>query len=326
MTNLFKPLFIADWSFAFFFAAFLFSWAKALAGEERRGKEGLYPEFISGILGSFSLILLEAWRWKESGHLPLSNLYESLLFLSICFSILGLVGEKYFRESLIGPLSFTMGLLILAFANFGLGPEMKELSPLVPALQSNWLMMHVSLMISSYALLSVGSLLSVAFLVAFYSQKTREVPFVPTSWNAPNGFESSSETLQSENKEPNFLQKPFEESKAQREKEDSLFEALDGWSYRLLGFAFPLLTTGIFSGAVWANEAWGSYWSWDPKETWALLTWLLFAIYLHARFTKGLSGQIPAMIASLGFLGVWMCFLGVNLLGEGLHSYGWFSS
>jgi cytochrome c-type biogenesis protein CcsB len=99
---------------------------------------------------------------------------------------------------------------------------------------------------------------------------------------------------------------------------------LDFLSYRIIGLGFPFLTIGILSGAVWANEAWGSYWSWDPKETWALLTWLIFAIYLHTRLTKGWQGEKPAIIASLGFLVVWFCYLGVNLIGEGLHSYGFF--
>ena len=105
-------------------------------------------------------------------------------------------------------------------------------------------------------------------------------------------------------------------------KKAKLADDLDNLSYRILGVGFPLLTIGILSGAVWANEAWGSYWSWDPKETWALLTWLVFAIYLHTRIIKGWQGKKPAIIASLGFFIVWICFLGVNLLGEGLHSYG----
>ena len=102
-------------------------------------------------------------------------------------------------------------------------------------------------------------------------------------------------------------------------------DTLDNLSYRILGLGFPLLTLGILSGAVWANEAWGSYWSWDPKETWALITWLVFAIYLHTRLTKGWRGTKSAMLATLGFITVWVCYLGVNLLGSGLHSYGWFS-
>ena len=103
-------------------------------------------------------------------------------------------------------------------------------------------------------------------------------------------------------------------------------QILDNLSYRILGIGFPLLTIGILSGAVWANEAWGSYWSWDPKETWALLTWLVFAIYLHTRISKNWYGKKPAIIASFGFFVVWVCYLGVNLLGEGLHSYGWLQS
>ena len=104
----------------------------------------------------------------------------------------------------------------------------------------------------------------------------------------------------------------------------TIAQTLDNLSYRTLGFGFPLLTIGILSGAVWANEAWGSYWSWDPKETWALITWLVFAIYLHTRLTKGWKGTGPALIATGGFVIVWICYLGVNLLGTGLHSYGWF--
>ena len=102
----------------------------------------------------------------------------------------------------------------------------------------------------------------------------------------------------------------------------SLLESIDNMSYRTISFGFPLLTIGIVAGAVWANEAWGSYWSWDPKETWALITWLVFASYLHTRITKNLQGEKPALIAALGFIVVWICYLGVNFLGKGLHTYG----
>ncbi|MTJ51943.1 c-type cytochrome biogenesis protein CcsB, partial [Anabaena sp. UHCC 0253] len=104
----------------------------------------------------------------------------------------------------------------------------------------------------------------------------------------------------------------------------NLAETLDNISYRIIGLGFPLLTIGIIAGGVWANEAWGSYWSWDPKETWALITWLVFAAYLHSRITRGWQGRKPAILAATGFVVVWICYLGVNLLGKGLHSYGWF--
>jgi cytochrome c-type biogenesis protein CcsB len=187
-----------------------------------------------------------------------------------------LVLDSNFQNVFIGCVTSPTILLIHAFATFSLPKDMQIPTALVPALQSNWLMMHVTLMILSYGALIIGCLFSMAYLVL-------------------NRFSQST----------------------------PLINTLDNLSYRILGIGFPLLTIGILSGAVWANEAWGSYWSWDPKETWALFTWLIFAIYLHTRITKGWTGSKPALIATGGFFSVWVCFLGVNLLGQGLHSYGW---
>ena len=160
-------------------------------------------------------------------------------------------------------------------------------------------MMHVTVMILSYAALIFGSLLSIGFLI---------LSFGVSSEDYEKAVKTESFGFKSNNLSPMKLQ---------------WAQNLDNLSYRMLGIGFPLLTIGILSGAVWANEAWGSYWSWDPKETWALLTWLVFAIYLHSRITKNWQGKKPAIIASIGFFVVWVCYLGVNLLGEGLHSYGW---
>ena len=104
-----------------------------------------------------------------------------------------------------------------------------------------------------------------------------------------------------------------------------LLQSLDNWSYRIIGLGFPFLTIGIISGGVWANEAWGSYWSWDPKETWALITWIIFATYLHSRITKGWEGKKTALLGGVGLFVIWICYLGVNFLGKGLHTYGWLS-
>merc|ERR1719183_193803 len=106
---------------------------------------------------------------------------------------------------------------------------------------------------------------------------------------------------------------------------DRLLREMDNLAYRCLGAGFALLTAGLISGAVWANEAWGSYWSWDPKETWALITWLFYAIYLHGRIYKDWSPKTTAAVSSSGFVIVWICYVGVNLFGVGLHSYGFFS-
>lgn len=104
-----------------------------------------------------------------------------------------------------------------------------------------------------------------------------------------------------------------------------VIQQLDRWSYRIISLGFIFLTTGILSGAVWANEAWGSYWNWDPKETWAFITWTIFGIYLHTRTNTKWEGVNSAIVASMGFLIIWICYFGVNLLGIGLHSYGSFN-
>jgi cytochrome c-type biogenesis protein CcsB len=119
---------------------------------------------------------------------------------------------------------------------------------------------------------------------------------------------------------------PTEWKKGNEDFRKIFIENLDNYSYRIIGIGFSFLTIGILSGAVWANEAWGSYWSWDPKETWAFLTWLVYAIYLHMRLNKGWQGRQSAIIASVGFICVWICFLGVNLIGKGFHSYGFLIS
>lgn len=275
---------------------------------------------IGIIISNVSIFILLVLRWKESGHFPLSNLYESLMFLAwtlttihlfLEFNILGLnLGSTPFMAKLIGSITTPSALFTNAFATFSLPKEMQEASPLVPALQSNWLMMHVTVMILSYGALICGSLLAIAFLII-------------TGLNTNSG-----ETKMNQNGEDSELTnldvKNKEVMNSSQKKIEKLAMTFDNLSYRILGIGFPLLTIGILSGAVWANEAWGSYWSWDPKETWALLTWLVFAIYLHTRLNKGWQGKKPALIASLGFVSVWICYLGVNLLGEGLHSYGWF--
>jgi cytochrome c-type biogenesis protein CcsB len=97
---------------------------------------------------------------------------------------------------------------------------------------------------------------------------------------------------------------------------------LDAIAYKTIGFGFLFLTLGIISGAVWANSAWGTYWSWDPKETWSLITWFIYAIYLHIRFRKGWRGKKAAWVSVIGFVAMLFTYFGVNYLLSGLHSYG----
>jgi cytochrome c-type biogenesis protein CcsB len=238
-------------------------------------------------------------RWITEGYFPLSNLYESLIFLSWGISLIHLVIEAKTKSRLIGAISTPLMFFLSGFSSLTLPIEMQKALPLVPSLQSNWLMMHVSMMMVSYATLIIGSLLSILYLAFIFLNKPKVI----------SNFETTS----------NEVMLTSQISNAQL----SLLETVDIWSYRIIGLGFPFLTIGIISGAVWANEAWGAYWSWDPKETWALITWLVFAIYLHSRLLKGWQGQKAAVLGSCGFFVIWICYLGVNFLGKGLHSYGW---
>ena len=269
---------------------------------------------FSTITASLLLFFILCSRWIVAGYFPLSNLYESLLFLTWTLLTIYLYIEEKTKSKLIGAILIPVALLINGFANLTLTPEMQKSSPLVPALQSNWLMMHVSMMLLSYATLIMGSLLCILFLVI---SRSKDIDF--------KTLDNSSLPLYNimlDYYEANLLSPSTEISELGKLK---LLQSIDNWSYRIIGLGFPFLTIGIISGGVWANEAWGSYWSWDPKETWALITWLVFATYLHARITKGWEGKKTAILGGLGFFVIWICYLGVNFLGKGLHSYGWLS-
>jgi cytochrome c-type biogenesis protein CcsB len=276
-------------------------------------------------------------RWLEAGYFPLSNLYESLFFLVWGITAIHLIAENLSQSRLVGVVTAPVTLGITAFAALTLPPDMQASAPLVPALKSNWLMMHVSVMMLSYATLMVGSLLAVAFLVVTWGQPVElRGSSIGVGAYRDRGYQlnraeaapaPNAATLKPEmngGRTAVLELAPVSASVTLSPQRLSLADTLDNVSYRIIGLGFPLLTIGIIAGAVWANEAWGSYWSWDPKETWALITWLVFAAYLHARITKGWQGRRPAILAATGFVVVWVCYLGVNLLGKGLHSYGWF--
>ena len=278
------------------------------------------------LLANLSLFTLLALRWLNFGYFPLSNLYESLLFLAWGITFFTLVIENRSQLSLIGSISTPIALFVTGFASLSLPESMQAPAPLVPALKSNWLMMHVTVMMLSYASLIIGSLLGIFFLILAKGKKIEVqgnsygTPFVTTDL-VDTAFYQTNVIDTNYN---NLLVDPASDQIPNNVANDrlTLLESIDNLSYRTISFGFPLLTIGIIAGAVWANEAWGSYWSWDPKETWALITWLVFASYLHARLTKSWQGEKPAMIASLGFVVVWICYLGVNFLGKGLHTYG----
>ena len=337
---------LANASFAVLFGTMLVYWV-GLA----------FPNFMAtaalGTAGmaiaNLSIATLLGARWLEAGYFPLSNLYESLFFLTWGITAIHLIAEYTSRSQLVGVATAPVAMGITAFATLTLPSEMQIAEPLVPALKSNWLMMHVSVMMLSYAALMVGALLAIAFLIVTWGQsiqlqgsslgiggyrnngyklhKAAEI----LMQSATTGLENNGFGTFKNSNDGNGIAvldlvktEPISRAEILSPQRLNLAETLDNISYRTIGLGFPLLTIGIIAGAVWANEAWGSYWSWDPKETWALITWLVFAAYLHARITRGWQGRKPAILAASGFVVVWICYLGVNLLGKGLHSYGWF--
>ena len=230
-------------------------------------------------------------RWYESyqigyGHIPLANFYEALVSLSWTTVIIYFFIEYRYKTRTLGVLVFPVIGICMAYASFASGVQ-TEITPLIPALQSNWLTYHVLTCFLGYSAFAVSFGASIAYLVKF---KKKGV--------GPGG-------------------------KALKDKKEFLppLEALDDIIYKTIAIGFLLLGVGIITGAVWANYAWGSYWTWDPKETWSLITWFVYAAFLHARLTRGWRGKKAAMLSIIGFISVLFTFLGVNYLLSGLHSY-----
>jgi len=206
-------------------------------------------------------------------YAPLSNFYESLVFFAWTLPALGLFAFRRYFRGYLGAVLSTIACLLLAYASFG-GVD-SSIKPLMPALKSNWLLIHVVTAFLGYAAFAVAFGTAVLYLV----QDRRPRPALPPQ------------------------------------------SQLDRLLYRATVLGFLLLTLGILTGAVWAESAWGRYWSWDPKETWSLITWLVYATLLHARLLKGWQGRRIAWLAVVGFMAVLFTYFGVSFLLSGLHSY-----
>jgi len=222
-------------------------------------------------------------RWYEShqmgiGYAPLSNMYESLVFFAWAIAAVYLGMEYKYKNRTLGAFSMPFAALAMILA----GLKNPDIQPLMPALQSNWLIAHVITCFIGYAAFALASGFGIMYLL-----KDRK------------GISESS------------LLASLPETRT-----------IEEIIHKTLVFGFLWLTAGIITGAVWANSAWGTYWSWDPKETWSLITWFIYAATLHARFTRGWGGRRIAWLAIFGFASVMFTYYGVNFLLAGLHSYG----
>lgn len=257
-------------------------------------------------------------RWIHFRHFPLSELSESLIFLSWGFTIIYLV--LYFKKKHLSSIIKIGVIFTQGFATSNLLNQIHKSVILVPALQSQWLMMHVSMTLVGYAALLCGSLLSVTLLVITFQKRVMifsKRNFLLTKIFSFINNQNTNEKIKTVSQRTSV----FSTSNFYRSQ---LIQQLEHWSYRVISIGFFFLSLGILSGAVWANEAWGSYWNWDPKETWAFITWIIFTIYLHNQTNQNSNGKNSAIVAVIGFLLIWVCYFGINLLEIGLHSYGSF--
>jgi cytochrome c-type biogenesis protein CcsB len=274
---------ILSWVTFIFFAAFVFYLFRMILGREFWGKLATWTALVGLVAQSIALII----RWKTSyelgmGHAPLSNFYESLIFFAWTIVFLYLLMEWRLKNRSIGAFVLPIAFLIMAYASIAPGIS-NRIEPLIPALQSNWLTSHVLTCFLGYAAFTVAFALGIMFLI------------------------KSAASADSSNMDAFIRLLPSE-----YQMDDLMY------SSTTLGFIF--LTLGIVTGSVWAHYAWGSYWSWDPKETWSLITWLVYAVMLHTRLVRGWRGKRMAIMAIVGFACVLFTYLGVNLLPS-LHSY-----
>ncbi len=212
----------------------------------------------------FSLSMYLGMRWQIALRPPLSNMFESLVVFAWAIAVFLIFIDLKYQIKVINALTALMGLLALGYASL----LDKEIVPLMPALRSNWLTLHVLTCFIAYAALTVAFVFGV--IILFKKEQNTD---------------------------------------------------LDNISHRIIAFGFLFLTLGIISGSVWANSAWGTYWTWDPKETWSLITWVIYAIYLHSRLKRGWKGKKAAWLSVIGFMAVLFTYFGVTYLLTGLHSY-----
>jgi cytochrome c-type biogenesis protein CcsB len=235
-----------------------------------------------GFIGNVVGFLL---RWKESytleiGHAPLSNLYESLIYFAAVIMLVHLWVERRYQNKIIGVFTTPLAFLAIAFAS--LNPHVPDrIRPLLPALQSNWLIAHVMTVMVGYAAFTIAFGVSLMYII----KGKKEKPKSGLLARLPSIAE------------------------------------MDDLIHKLIMLGLLFLSVGIITGAVWANSAWGRYWGWDPKETWSLVTWVIYFALLHLWRLPGWQGNHTANLSIIGFLAVLFTYFGVNYL-PGLHSYG----
>lgn len=239
---------------------------------------------LATFVGFLTNTVLLGARWVVSGHPPFVNGFEYLVSFTWGIALIYMLAEWRYKMRIIGAFVMPLAWILLSYIVIIMPEAQRNAENLMPALQSNWLHLHVATAVISYSAFAISLGTSIMYLIK----------------------------QNMENKK----------SKSDFNKRMPSLEILDDISYKFIAIGFPLLSIVIISGAIWAEYAWGRYWSWDPKETWSLITWLVYAAYLHARFTYGWRGAKAAWMSILGFAFVLFTFFGVNYVLSGIHSYG----
>ena len=263
---------------------------------------------ILAVIGFCSQTVALLLRTFSSGHAPFTNMYESLSFLSWAIVLALIIFGRSSLMPRLGPYLMLIVVGLVALASSPLMP--KEATPLVPALQSYWLWLHVSVTLLGEAFFAVAFAASIIYIHFVFA------PYIHSRILGWKGKRSAWIAI------VRLVDAMYTYFGLNAADSDEKKERLDALAYRAVAVGFPLFTLGgLVFGMVWAYRAWGRYWGWDPKEVWSLITWFVFALYLHTRIVMGWKGKRSALIAILGFLAALFTYFGVNYLLAGLHSY-----
>jgi cytochrome c-type biogenesis protein CcsB len=276
------------WMSALFIMATVTYFIQLFSGNEFVGKVATSMVWSATAMGTIGLLV----RWRESylinpdyGHIPVSNLYEVFILFAVITALIYLFYEMKFKTRNLGGFALLVISASIAFLLwYHFEKSAHEIQPLVPALQSYWMKIHVPANFVGYGAFGLAAMVGIAYLIKDSAE----------SKNSNNAIIARLPSL----------------------------EVMDDVMHKSIALGFAFFTIATVLGAMWAAEAWGGYWSWDPKETWALIVWLNYAAWLHMRLTKGWRGKPLAWWAIIGLFITTFAFLGVNMFLSGLHSYG----
>jgi cytochrome c-type biogenesis protein CcsB len=269
------------WMSVFFFLSTLFYWIGLISRSATGSAIGAGLCWAALVFGITGMLV----RWYESyligtdvGHIPISNLYEVFILFALITAMFHLYYEQRYQTRQLGAFVLLVISAAVAFLLwYTVSRGAADIQPLVPALQSWWMKIHVPANFIGYGTFALAAMVASAYLLKSHGYLVDRLPSL---------------------------------------------ELLDDVMYKSISAGFAFFTIATILGALWAAEAWGGYWSWDPKETWALIVWLNYAAWLHMRLMSGLRGRVAAWWALIGLLVTTFAFLGVNMFLSGLHSYG----